>query len=106
MPSSQLKAFHDASRRQPRTLSDAELHRVLDVFGYRSNAIVWAIEILQGRVDLTSLKCDHHPVDRKAYSLTDEQITEAAAHAAMNQLRREMRYQVDDEGYLLLSEDA
>lgn len=82
-------------------LSDSALHEVLHALCYPSNRIVWAIEILQGRVDLASIRCDHHPVDRKAYSiersltpyrsLTDEQITEAASYAAMEDLRRDIR---------------
>jgi hypothetical protein len=105
-----------------RKLSDSELHRVLDIFGYTSDRIVWAIEILQGRVDLKTIKAEHHPVNRKAYSLTDDQIREAAMNAAMEELRRSTRqsnnrrskldkirlneFDVDDEGFIVLPEGA
>jgi len=66
-------------------ISDASLHDLLDVLGYPSNAVMWAIEILQGRVDIASLRGDHHPVDRTCYLLPREYIKQVmeAAHAVM-----------------------
>lgn len=54
-----------------RKLSDTELHTLLSFLDYPGDRINWAIEILQGRIDLQSLHCEHHPVDRTAYQLSD-----------------------------------
>lgn len=74
-----------------RKLTDFELNQVLSILGYPSNVIAWATEILQGRVDLDTIRYERLPVYRKHYALTDAQITEAASYAAMQQLRREIR---------------
>ena len=88
-----------------RELSDSELNGILDVFGYPRNRIAWAVEVLQGRIDPATIQFEHHQVDRRVYSLTEEQITEAATYAAMEQLRRDVRNgepsDVDDEGFYM-----
>ena len=33
-----------------KTISDVTLHNILDVLGFRSDRVLWAIEILRGRI--------------------------------------------------------
>jgi hypothetical protein len=76
--------------------NDSQLHNILNAFGYRHSVIEWAVAILHERIDISSLRnvcplAEARIETKNVASLTDDQIEEAAMHAAMDKISREMR---------------
>jgi hypothetical protein len=70
-------------------ISDASLYDLLSCLGLQQVNI--AIEVLRGHIGLEQLRHRNPPIEQNPYSLSDEEITDAAANAALDELRYHIR---------------
>jgi cytochrome c553 len=74
----------------PRKTDAVLIRDIMKLTGYSRQQIFWVMEILQGRVNLDTLRSKSNPMDHLVRTLTDEDIAEAAAYAAWQDLKNKL----------------